>query len=48
MKKEFEYNLEYFKKCLMEEKSFLVEPSKTWSDDAWYKDQEKRSLKDNE
>ena len=43
MKKEFEYNLEYFKKCLVEEKEFEVKPSKTWSDDPWYKDQENRN-----
>jgi len=48
MKKEFEYNLEYFKKCLIEESEFQVKPSKTWSDDAWYKDQENRSLMKNE
>lgn len=48
MKKEFEYNLEYFKKCLMNEDEFLVEPSKTWSDDAWYKDQGNRKIEKNE
>ncbi len=44
MKKEFEYNLEYFKKCLIEEGEFDIKPSLTWSDDAWYIDQEKRNL----
>ena len=48
MKKEFEYNLEYFKKCLVEENEFYVKPSKTWSDDPWYKDQENRKLIKNE
>ena len=48
MKKEFEYNLEYFKKCLMNEDEFLVEPSKTWPDDAWYKDQGNRKIEKNE
>jgi len=43
MKKEFEYNLEYFKKCLIEENKFEVKPSKTWSDDVWYKNQENRT-----
>jgi len=47
MKKEFEYNLEYFKKCLIHEGGFEVEPSSTWSDDAWYIDQEKRNLIEN-
>ena len=48
MKKEFEYNLEYLKKCLIDESEFIVEPSKTWSDDAWYKDQENRKIEKNE
>ena len=48
MKKEFEYNLEYFKKCLVEEDEFEVKPSKTWSDDSWYKDQENRNPIKNE
>ena len=43
MKKEFEYNLEYFRKCLMVDEPFDVQPSKTWSDDAWYRDQENRN-----
>ncbi|MCF7798804.1 LD-carboxypeptidase [Candidatus Woesearchaeota archaeon] len=47
MKKEFEYNLEYFKKSLLEEDEFEVKPSKTWSDDPWYKDQENRTLMKN-
>ncbi|MFA4833217.1 MAG: S66 peptidase family protein [Patescibacteria group bacterium] len=48
MKKEFEYNLEYFKRCLMDENEFIIEPSKTWSDDAWYKDQDNRKIEKNE
>jgi hypothetical protein len=48
MKKEFEYNLEYFKKCLTEEKTFEVRPSLTWSDDPWYFDQEKRDILKND
>jgi len=48
MKKEFEYNLEYFKKCLVEGDEFEVKPSKTWSDDLWYKDQENRNIIENE
>lgn len=47
MKKEFEYNLEYFQKCLMSETAFSVESSKTWSDDAWYKDQDNRTIEKN-
>lgn len=48
MKKEFEYNLEYFKKCLMEEGDFEVKSSKTWSDDHWFRDQENRDIQSNE
>ena len=48
MKKEFEYNLEYFRKCLMVEGPFDVQPSKTWSDDPWYKDQENRNCMKND
>jgi muramoyltetrapeptide carboxypeptidase len=38
----FEYTHSFFKKCLFSEESFLVEPSKQWSDDPWYRDQESR------
>lgn len=48
MKKEFEYNLEYFKKCLVKKEEFEVIPSKTWSDDAWFRDQENRKIEKNE
>lgn len=40
----FDYTLEYFKKCLMSEEPFKILPSKQWSDDAWFKDQEDRTL----
>jgi len=40
----FEYTLEYFKKCLMQDEPYAVMPSRDWSDDRWYKDQEKRIL----
>lgn len=48
MKKEFEYNLEYFQKCLMNDKEFFIESSKTWSDDPWYKDQNNRKIEKND
>ncbi|NTW14349.1 MAG: LD-carboxypeptidase [Candidatus Moranbacteria bacterium] len=44
----FEYDLEYFSKCLMEEGEYRVEPSERWSDDAWYLDQESRDFIGNE
>jgi muramoyltetrapeptide carboxypeptidase LdcA involved in peptidoglycan recycling len=43
----FEYTLEYFKNCLMSDKLLEIEPSKQWSDDEWYIDQNKRELIDN-
>jgi len=48
MQKEFDYNLEYFKKCLMDNKSFDIKPSDTWSDDAWFEDQINRTVIKNE
>jgi len=48
MKIEIEYNIEYFKKCLMSEEEFEIKPSPTWSNDAWYLDQENRNLIKNE
>lgn len=47
MKKGFEYNLEYFNKCLVENKKYSIEPSKFWSDDSWYRDQENRNFEKN-
>ena len=44
MKKGLEYTIEYFKKCLFEEKPFAVEQSNEWSDDAWFLDQERREF----
>src|SRR3989344_4332800 len=44
MKKGFEYTLEYFKNCLINDKPFKIEPSKEWSNDAWYKDQDNRKF----
>lgn len=40
----FEYNLEYFQKCLISETPFEVAHSKTWSDDPWYMDQQARDF----
>jgi muramoyltetrapeptide carboxypeptidase len=48
MKKGFEYNLEYFNKCLTEDKKYMIESSRLWSDDAWYKDQENRKFEKND
>lgn len=40
----FDYTLDYFKKCLMSDDEFTIKPSEKWSDDSWYKDQDKREL----
>lgn len=47
MKKGFDYTLEYFKKCLLDSKPINIAPSGEWSDDEWYKDQEKRNFIEN-
>lgn len=40
----FEYTLNSFKKCLMSNNSYELIPSTSWSEDKWYKDQQKRHL----
>ena len=44
----FEYSLENFAKCCMEETAFDLLSSKKWSDDPWYIDQEKRDFISND
>jgi muramoyltetrapeptide carboxypeptidase len=44
MKKGIDYSLEYIKRCLFDKRKFKVEPSKRWSDDLWYLDQENRKF----
>lgn len=44
MKSGFDYTLNSFKQAAMTEQEYLIEPSETWSDDAWYLDQEKRTF----
>ena len=43
MKKGFEYTLEGFRQCLFSSTPLEISPSESWSDDAWYLDQEKRN-----
>jgi len=40
----FDYTLDYFKKCIMNEDSFEIMSSDSWSDDLWYKEQDNRNL----
>lgn len=48
MKYGFEYSLESFAKCCMDGNAFDLLPSKEWSDDPWYIDQEKRDFISND
>src|SRR3989344_4608492 len=43
----FDYTLDYFKKCLLSGAPFEVLPSKEWSDDLWFMDQNQRELEPN-
>ncbi|MBS3168302.1 LD-carboxypeptidase [Candidatus Woesearchaeota archaeon] len=47
-KEGFDYSIKYFKKCLIEEKPFEVNPSPNWSDDKWAKDQKNRTFVKND
>lgn len=47
-KQGFDYTLSYFKKCLFQKEVYILEPSDLWSNDKWYRDQEKRVFLKNE
>ena len=40
----FDDTLDYIKKCLMSNDQIEIKPSESWSDDEWYKNQDKRNL----
>lgn len=44
MKKGIDYTIEYFKKCMFSNDEYKLEPSKKWSDELWFLDQEKREF----
>lgn len=44
----FDYTLAYFQQCLFSNSSFIIKPSKQWSDDQWYLDQNQRKLNKND
>jgi len=44
----FDYTLEYFQRCLFADEPFEILPSDKWSDDSWWKDQDKRNLVKND
>ena len=48
MEKGLEYTLEHFMKCFMDPEPFAIKPSKEWSDDSWYRDQQNRRFIPNE
>ena len=48
MHKETEYNIAYFKKCCMSDDPFFIDASQTWSDDAWFRNQEDRTILQND
>ena len=43
----FDFTLNYFKKCLMQDEEFALLPSAEWSDDLWYVNQEQRTFHNN-
>ncbi|MEI6856297.1 LD-carboxypeptidase [Psychrilyobacter sp.] len=47
MKKGFDYTLEYFKRCLFSKDEYKIDPSKMWSDDLWFLNQEVRIFNKN-
>lgn len=47
MQKGLEYTCASFETALMQEDSYTVLPSETWSDDAWFADQDKRNFRAN-
>lgn len=48
MRKGAEYTVNNFRRCLFDEGPLALEPAKTWSDDAWHKEQEKRDFLTND
>ena len=48
MKKGFEYTLEYFKKVFMSNDDIIINNSESWSDEAWFINQEDRHFIKNE
>ena len=43
-KKEFDYSLNYFKKCVFEKEEYEIYHSKKWSDDFWFLNQNERKF----
>ena len=47
MHKGLDYTLKYFHACVVDSSPFTIAPSKEWSDDKWYKNQENRNFMPN-
>ena len=47
MKHGLEYTIEYFRKCLFSDEPYSIAPSKKWSNDKWYRNQEDRIFFEN-
>lgn len=43
-----DYDVKYFKSCLFSDDFFEIKPSEKWSNDEWYKNQDKRTFIPNE
>lgn len=48
MLKGIDYTIEYFKKCLFQDRPFALSPAPEWADDPWFIDQEKRNFVKND
>lgn len=48
MKKHFDQTLDWFRAALLTDGGFDVEPAATWADEAWFDDQEHRTILPNE
>lgn len=48
IKKHTRYLKDYFKKCLMNDSDFIINPSQKWSNDKWYKNLDNKEVENNE
>lgn len=48
MRKHFDQTLSWFTQMLMTDDTIVVEPAQTWTDDAWFLDQENRRIEPND
>jgi len=48
MRRGVDYTVNHFRRCLFENGPLELQPSETWSDDAWHKDQENRNFQPND